>query len=355
MKEQDHDEVVQRARQSKCNWIARNKRLTSKASILQFDVEGVLGEGLLGSVRLATFKSDKKYCVLKCMLKEEVQHHKDERHVINERNILGTMNHPFVVGFFGAFQDKLNLYLCLELVVGGELFRYLHLKRKFDPPVARFYSAEIFLALDYIHSLGWVYRDLKPENVMLDEEGHLRLVDFGFARMPDEDGKCHTHMGTPQYLSPEQLSSKGNDIGYSVVVDWWAFGCMLFEFLTGSTPFSKPGQNRPIEIYTRIMRGRVNFPKGFDTKAKLLVKDLLHKDVNKRVGEPTRIKNYEWFEDVPWRALERREVATPYTPTVSFPGDRSNFDSSVDDSKRPVEREAQGKVDQGDRKRFEGF
>ena len=200
------------------------------------------------------------------MSKGYVAKHNDERHVQNERAILTRLRHPFVVSLFGTFQDKKKVYFVMEFVAGGELFSKLRGNQCLTAPVARFYLAEILSALAYVHANGFAYRDLrvrprppffhvgefspppfyrKPENVLLDLDGHCRLIDFGFACAPPggPDGLMRTNCGTPAYLSPEQLSRKKTG-GYTRIVDWWAFGCVAHELMTGHTPFCKRGRVR---------------------------------------------------------------------------------------------------------------
>ena len=199
---------------------------------------------------------------IKAVSKGYIAKHKDDRHVHNERTILGQLRHPFVVALFGTFQDKKRIYFVMEFVAGGELFSKLRGGECLSAPVAKFYLAEILSAragaararsraapetgtvpgaaqaLAFVHANGFAYRDLKPENVLLDTEGHCRLIDFGFACAPPggPDGLMRTNCGTPAYLSPEQLSRKKTG-GYTRIVDWWAFGCVAYELMSGHTPF----------------------------------------------------------------------------------------------------------------------
>lgn len=169
-------------------------------------------------------------------------------HVRHEREILGDVSgHPFITNLLASFSDRDFLYLLLDYVPGGELFSYLRKFRRFDEGMARFYAAEIVLVLEYLHEQqgGVAYRDLKPENLLLDEEGHIRLVDFGFAkRLGGRDGSTETYTlcGTPEYLAPEVIHNKG----HTTAVDWWALGILIYEFLTGYPPF---WHQNPIEIY----------------------------------------------------------------------------------------------------------
>lgn len=148
-------------------------------------------------------------------------------HIKNEKNILAGANHPFIVNLVEAFQDKLNLYLVFDFVQGGEIFRLLRKENIFPNDVALFYIAEITLALQYLHERKVAYRDLKPENLLIGSDGHLRITDFGFAKKIID--RSYTLCGTPEYLAPEIIMGQGHNEG----VDWWALGILLYEMLSG--------------------------------------------------------------------------------------------------------------------------
>lgn len=168
----------------------------------------------------------------------------------DERQILADVaGHPFITNFMGSFSDHDFLYILLDYIPGGELFTYLRKYRHFDEDMARFYAAEIVLVLEYLHEHqgGIAYRDMKPENLLLDAEGHIKLVDFGFAKRLGNNENSHpeetyTLCGTPEYLAPEVIQNKG----HTTAVDWWALGILIYEFLTGYPPF---WHSNPIEIY----------------------------------------------------------------------------------------------------------
>jgi protein kinase A len=194
-----------------------------------------------------------KVFALKILRKTEVIKLRQIDHVRHERAILAEVSgHPFITNMIASFSDADFLYLLLDYVPGGELFSYLRKWRRFDEDMARFYAAEIVLVLEYLHEQqgGIAYRDLKPENLLLDEEGHIKLVDFGFAKRlgnndNDRDNKpveTYTLCGTPEYLAPEVIHNKG----HTTAVDWWALGILIYEFLTGYPPF---WHQNPIEIY----------------------------------------------------------------------------------------------------------
>lgn len=193
--------------------------------------------------------AEPKFHALKILRKTEVIKLKQIDHVRHERAILAEVaGHPFITTLQASFSDRESLYMLLDYVPGGELFSYLRKFRRFDEPTARFYAAEIVLVLEFLHEEqgGVAYRDLKPENLLLDAEGHIKLVDFGFAKRLGNKGdrpvETYTLCGTPEYLAPEVIQNKG----HTAAVDWWALGILIYEFLTGYPPF---WHQNPIEIY----------------------------------------------------------------------------------------------------------
>lgn len=279
----------------------------------------------MGTVRVVKTKSD-KYFALKSMRKDSVIRHHDQRHVESEKHILNSLHCSFCVKLFATFQDKHHLYLALEFAPGGELFHRLGRKKSFPPEVAKFYISEIFVALEHVQSLGFVYRDLKPENVLLDEEGHCKLVDFGFSTdaSASTGGKMHTLCGTPAYLSPEQLDGKFTN-GYTKIVDWWSFGVLLYELRTGKTPFCRHDSDSHYEIFLRVLKKRISFPFRFDASSKELIASLCHPDLDKRLSEPGSIKRHPYF-GVAWSAVAERRLVPPFVPRIKDAGDCHYFD-----------------------------
>jgi hypothetical protein len=291
----------------------------------------VLGSGLMGTVRLARWRyTDRNlYFALKCINKEYILKHKDTRHVNNERDILRSLSSPFIIRLFGTSQDDENIYYMLEYSAGGELFHRLMKKSSFPAEVAKFYASEIFCALEHVQDRGFIYRDLKPENVMLDANGHCKLVDFGFSTTPNRHGQCKTNCGTPAYLSPEQLNGKFTN-GYTKVVDWWSFGCLIFELMTGLTPFCKNFSDSAPEIYMRVLKGSISFPSSFDKNTKDFIKNLLRSDMQTRLTDPDRIKREPYFNfgNCTWADVEARTVHPPFVPKIKDEGDSYYFDDA---------------------------
>ncbi|CAO3701754.1 unnamed protein product [Rhizopus stolonifer] len=194
-----------------------------------FKVERTVGTGSFGRVHLIQSKVNNRFYALKILKKKEIVKLKQVEHTNNERSILASIQHPFIVNLWGSFQDAANLYMVMDYVPGGELFSLLRKSKKFSTEIARFYAGEVLLGLAYLHSKEIIYRDLKPENILLDAHGHIKITDFGFAKkVPDI---TWTLCGTPDYLAPEIIQTKG----YGKAADFWAFGVLIFEMLAGYT------------------------------------------------------------------------------------------------------------------------
>ncbi|VDM52605.1 unnamed protein product [Angiostrongylus costaricensis] len=243
------------------------------------------------------------------------------QHVHNEKRILGQLEHPFIVKLISADKDGTNLYIIMEFVSGGELLAYLRASRVFSNAVSCFYAAEIVCALEYIHKKNIVYRDLKPENLMLSRDGHIKLTDFGFAK--ELKGRTYTLCGTPAYLAPESLSREG----HAQSVDWWALGILIYEMLVGHAPFRG---NNIVKVYESIMEYKLNFPRNFNSAAKDLVRKLLTVDISVRIGCTTNgvsdILRHKWFQKIDWNDIRQLKIEPPIIPTLYHAGDTGNFD-----------------------------
>jgi len=273
------------------------------------------------------YKSTGKYYALKILKKKEILHLNQVDHINQEKEVLASICHPHVVNFCGSFQDNKKLYIIMEFVSGGEFFTHLRKAGRFKDDDARFYAAEIFSALDYMHSNDIVYRDLKPENILLDDRGHAKITDFGFAKQVEF--RTWTLCGTPEYLAPEIILSKG----HSKPADYWAFGILVFEMLAGYPPFY---DDEPLRIYQKILQGNIKWPYHFSADAKDFISQLLVADPSKRLGSSKRgaatIKEHPWFKTVDWQDIVSCALKAPLQPkTGGHEGDTSNFERYPDE------------------------
>ena len=241
----------------------------------EYELLKALGEGSFGRVYIVRHKTNGQYWAFKQLKKYEIIKSKQVDHLKNEVYILNSLSHPFIVKMAGMTQDNRFLYIGMEFVVGGELFTYLRRVVRFPKLQASLYTAQVTLMFEHLHSHNVIYRDLKPENLLIDGEGYLKLTDFGFAKVVEN--RTYTLCGTPEYIAPEIILNKGHGKG----VDWWTVGVLIFEMLAGIDPFN---DSDPMMIYQNIIRGNLKFPRTFDKDGRSLVKHLLVSDLSKRYG-----------------------------------------------------------------------
>uniref|UniRef100_A0A803Y3R4 non-specific serine/threonine protein kinase n=1 Tax=Meleagris gallopavo TaxID=9103 RepID=A0A803Y3R4_MELGA len=222
-----------------------------------------------------------------------------------------------------AFQTEGKLYLILDFLRGGDLFTRLSKEVMFTEDDVKFYLAELALALDHLHSLGIIYRDLKPENILLDEEGHIKLTDFGLSKESiDHEKKAYSFCGTVEYMAPEVVNRRG----HTQSADWWSFGVLMFEMLTGTLPFQ--GKDRK-ETMTMILKAKLGMPQFLSPEAQSLLRMLFKRNPANRLAGPDgveEIKRHPFFSKIDWNKLYRREIHPPFKPATGRPEDTFYFD-----------------------------
>ncbi|KAH9966046.1 kinase-like domain-containing protein [Russula dissimulans] len=300
----------------------------SKRSLTPRDFEflKLIGRGTFGRVFQVRKKDTKRIYAMKVLSKKEIIAKKEVAHTIGERKILQrSLDSPFLVGLKFSFQTDTELYLVTDFKSGGELFWHLQKETRFSEERARFYIAELVLALEHLHKYDIVYRDLKPENILLDATGHVALCDFGLSK-PDlgADELTNTFCGTTEYLAPEVLL---DEHGYSKLVDFWSLGVLLFEMCCGWSPFYAEDTQ---QMYKNICFGKIRFPRGvINEDGKQFVKGLLNRNPKHRLGaqrDAAELKEHPFFKTLDWDALARKQVTPPFKPVVESDESTSNFD-----------------------------
>uniref|UniRef100_A0A8C0R384 Rho-associated protein kinase 1 n=1 Tax=Canis lupus dingo TaxID=286419 RepID=A0A8C0R384_CANLU len=304
------------------NFLSRYKDTINKIRDLRmkaedYEVVKVIGRGAFGEVQLVRHKSTRKVYAMKLLSKFEMIKRSDSAFFWEERDIMAFANSPWVVQLFYAFQDDRYLYMVMEYMPGGDL---VNLMSNYDVPEkwARFYTAEVVLALDAIHSMGFIHRDVKPDNMLLDKSGHLKLADFGTCMKMNKEGmvRCDTAVGTPDYISPEVLKSQGGDGYYGRECDWWSVGVFLYEMLVGDTPFYADSL---VGTYSKIMnhKNSLTFPDDNDISKE--AKNLICAFLTDRTISKLLYLNF------------RNTTVAPVVPDLSSDIDTSNFDDLEED------------------------
>uniref|UniRef100_A0A8C9Q5J5 protein kinase C n=1 Tax=Spermophilus dauricus TaxID=99837 RepID=A0A8C9Q5J5_SPEDA len=299
---------------------AMNTRESGKASsslgVQDFDLLRVIGRGSIYAMKVV-----KKELVND---DEDIDWVQTEKHVFEQAS-----NRPFLVGLHSCFQTESRLFFVIEYVNGGDLMFHMQQQRKLPEEHARFYSAEISLALNYLHERGIIYRDLKLDNVLLDSEGHIKLTDYGMCKEGLRPGDTtSTFCGTPNYIAPEIL--RGEDYGFSV--DWWALGVLMFEMMAGRSPFDivgssdNPDQNTEDYLFQVILEKQIRIPRSLSVKAASVLKSFLNKDPKERLGcHPQTgfadIQGHPFFRNVDWDMMEQKQVVPPFKPNISGDSD----------------------------------
>lgn len=288
----------------------------------------LIGKGTFGQVYLVRKNDTNRIYAMKKISKKLIVRKKEVTHTLGERNILVRTSldeSPFIVGLKFSFQTASDLYLITDYMSGGELFWHLQHEGRFPEQRAKFYIAELVLALEHLHKHDIIYRDLKPENILLDADGHIALCDFGLSKANlSANATTNTFCGTTEYLAPEVLLE---DKGYTKQVDFWSLGVLVFEMCCGWSPFYAPDVQ---QMYRNIAFGKVRFPKGvLSSEGRSFVRGLLNRNPNHRLGavaDTTELKEHPFFADINWDLLSKKKVQPPFKPNVQNDLDVSNFD-----------------------------
>jgi hypothetical protein len=315
----------------------------------------ILGAGTFGQVWLVSRDrpdGSRTPYALKIQSKYELCDNGQAHAVMTEKENMAQLHHPFLSNMVCTFQDENLLYMVMGIVQGGELHSVMYSDTHAGLPErnAKFYAAGIAEGLAYMHRRGYVYRDLKPENVLVDAQGYCVIVDFGFVKFVSD--KTYTLCGTPLYIPPEVILNRGHNWG----ADHWSLGVLLFEMFEGFTPFYIEGMDQ-MDLFRAIARGRYDVPKKISREAKSILAGFLTTDPNLRLGSlaggEQDIYHHSWFKSIDFEKLRNKEISAPFMPDIKDPLDASNFSdwSHVDDKLK----KKYPKVDKSHQAIFEKF
>ena len=320
--------------------ITANENNIEKIKLEDYKVGNKIGKSNLGGYYYICkhIKSDNVYS-LKILKKIDILQSKIVERLYTEYRILSNIYHPFIIELKGIENtNPYTLNFVYEYIAGGTLNTLIKSYKRLNIEYAKFYLASLVTTLDYLHQKNIIFRDLKPDNILINTNGYIKLCSFLFAKKMDNDLTFST-CGTPEYHAPEMI----NKSGYNKSVDFWGLGILLYEMLVGCTPFMDPD---PIKIYQKINKGKISFPKTMNKDAKMLIKHFLSVDVNKRLGCGRRgvveIVENKFFDGYDWKGLLYRTLKPPYIPPISGAMDTSNF-VLIDDN--PLDNEDKIEID----------
>ena len=278
-----------------------------------YQIISYLNKGHFGKVYKVISKIDKQVYSLKCIYKNSIIQDREFENLAAEREVLGSINHPFIVKMHAAFQTKEQLCFVMDYLEGNELFYHLRDRGSFDEETTMFYAAQIVLAVEHLHKNNIMYRDLKPENILLDKDGNAVLTDFGLAKLNmTKDKTTKTVCGTPEYIAPEIIENKP----YDKSADWWSLGILIYEMLSGKHPY-KTKNNDQAAMYKKIVEVPVKMRPEFSSEAKSLINGLLAIKNHNRLGYSDlgseEIKYHDFFKCINWDQIENKEKPAPIT------------------------------------------
>ncbi|XP_069005522.1 protein kinase C delta type-like [Embiotoca jacksoni] len=310
----------------------------------------VLGKGSFGKVLLAELKGQGQYFAVKVLKKDVVLMDDDVECTMVEKRVLAlAWENPFLTHLYSTFQSKEHLFFVMEYLNGGDLMFHIQDKGRFDLNRATFYAAEIVVGLQFLHSKGIIYRDLKLDNVMLSKDGHIKIADFGMCKEKVfGEARATTFCGTPDYIAPEILLGQK----YTFSVDWWSFAVLVYEMLIGQSPFQGDDED---ELFESIRSDIPHYPRWITKEAKNLLELLFERDPSRRLGVVGDIRAHPFFKTINWTALEKREVDPPFKPKVKSPSDCSNFDREFLSEKPRLSHADKNLIDSMDQAAFAGF
>eukprot|EP01015_Nassula_variabilis_P011233 TRINITY_DN19110_c0_g1_i1.p1 TRINITY_DN19110_c0_g1~~TRINITY_DN19110_c0_g1_i1.p1 ORF type:complete len:333 (+),score=60.04 TRINITY_DN19110_c0_g1_i1:13-1011(+) len=291
-----------------------------KKTLENYSLQKVIGKTSVGKQFLAKDKKTQQFVMMR-IVSRQIDDIKDQAKL--EKKLLKRLKHPFLLDLKESFHTTEKQVFIFEFMRGGELFQHLRKFRRFNEEKAKFYAAQLVLALEYLHSEDIIYRDLKPENIFIDNEGYIALTDYGFCLDKKIKDKLDLFLGTPEYLAPEVIA--GGE--YGKTSDWWNFGVVLYEMLVGLPPFFNKVQN---VMFQAIVETQVKFPQQIQISEEGIdfLDKLLKKSPSERIGTiggVAQIMDHQWFQDINWDLLLQKKLPAPFVPTSENDEDLTKF------------------------------
>ena len=307
-------------RRKQADMAAIERQFTTFGKLEDFHTLGVMACGSIAVVKLVRNPLDNRVWALKKVRKDTVVENKRIPNIQNERHIMYKLHSPFTVSLGRTYQDEQNVYFLMEPCLGGDMLTLLRKYKTLTEQQAKFYAVCAIEGLTYLHNLRTIYRNLKPENMVINSRGYLKLADFGFSKKIDT--KTFTFCGTPEYIPPETLVGQGQDFA----ADFWTLGCFIYEMLAGSPPFRNENTQ---QLFRSIIMSKPKFPPNFTKEAKDLIKKLLCKDPSSRLGNTVggseAILKHKWFRGFAVGQVQNQCMDAPIKPTIDSDADLSNF------------------------------
>nr|VZH91152.1 unnamed protein product [Spirometra erinaceieuropaei] len=339
-------------------------RRSEQVGLSHFKLLKVIGRGSYAKVFQVEYIPTGKVYAMKVIKKEIITDEEDIDWVQTEKHVFEcATNHPFLVGLHSCFQTPSRLFFVIEFVNGGDLMYHMQRHLRLPEDYAKFYAAEICIALNFLHERQIVYRDLKLDNVLMDCEGHIKLTDYGMCKEGiSETNTTSTFCGTPNYIAPEILRGES----YSFSVDWWALGVLMFEMVSGRSPWEgvgqseNPDQNTEDYLFRVILNNPIRYPRSVSVQTTNILQRFLNKDPMERLGCPPHssfadIQNQPLFRSIDWVALEQKRVVPPYRPEMAGDRDLIHFDPTFTNEPLVFTPDNPEVIERIDQSEFDGF
>ncbi|XP_026226137.1 serine/threonine-protein kinase 32A isoform X1 [Anabas testudineus] len=288
---------------------------TDEVNFDHFQILRAIGKGSFGKVCIVQKKDTKKMYAMKYMNKLKCVERNEVRNVLKELQIMQNLEHPFLVNFWYSFQDEEDMFMVVDLLLGGDLRYHLQQNVHFSESTVKFYICELALALGYLRTKHIIHRDIKPDNILLDEHGHIHLTDFNIAAIVKDDLKATSIAGTKPYMAPELFQTfEGFHPGYSFAVDWWSLGITAYELLRGQRPYVMRSSTPANEILQTFHKVHPSYPAAWSLEMKSLLRKLLCIDAQKRISCLAELQDLDYMSDVNWDAVLSKQLSPGFIP-----------------------------------------